>query len=478
VPIPKITAAQFESLIRSGIEGRTTQLDTGVGPIPATVIQPIAPVFESLNDSIRKVSLITTVANEVEFDGSYRTDLVSFVSNEGMLPILGTRATAVCVFSRATAPTTDVPVQRGYPIGTAPDESTGATVTFVTSESATLPAASSASFFNLTTQRYELSVPVICVVEGSVGRVGANRINRPLRPLAGFDSVTNPAAAVGGRDVETNGELIERYLLAVTGRQLSTPLGIERFIRDNFPDAEDVRIVYGTNALLTRAEDDAGAVDAYILGEQLTESTENVSFFAVGTLLQISSPPLVSVTAVRNVTTATNYTTADYEVVTDTSGVSGSTRAVEGIRFTGTGAIPTVGNVIGITYTTNQLIRSIQSEMETDDSEVLGRDLLIRRAAEVSIVHQARIRVLAGFSPTTVLAAARTAITDFIAALELGEDVELSDLQAEVRQVSGVDNYLIDQNYRSDEATQSHDVSIADNEYARIDSADLTLTSI
>jgi uncharacterized phage protein gp47/JayE len=477
VPIPKITATQFESNIRNGITSRTTTHDTAVGPIPEVVIKPAAQVFERQNDRIRTVSLIISLSDEVVFSDEFEADLDAYVFNEGLLRALGSRATAIAVFSRAAAPTADIVVQRGFPIGTEPDEATGRTITFITSESRTLSFATASGFFNIQSQRYELSVPVIAIVEGSVGRVGASRINRPLRPLVGFDSVTNPAAAVGGRDRESNADLIERYLLAIQGRQLGTPFGIERFARDEFPDVEDLLAVFGDNVLLTRDSEDAGAVDAYIVGDQALDITDNVEFFGIGVLLPLSTPPLISVSAVSS-GASTYIKDQDYEEVFDETGNAGSVRAVDGIQFLAGGptALPAAGDVVTSTYTQNQLIRNLQTRFEQDDAFVFGRDLLFKLGVLVNVVIDADLTVETGFNASGIQASVETVVQDFINALELGEDVERSDIQGVVRQISGVDNFVFTRITRSTVASGVADIPIGDNEYARIAVADLTIT--
>lgn len=478
MPIPKITATQFQTNLRDAIDDRTTSYDTALGPIPDVIINPAALVFESQNDRIRTVSLIISLANEIAFSGDFEADLDAYVFNEGVLRISGSRATATVVFSRGTAPSSDLVVQRGYPIGTSPDESTGQTITFITTQSATLPAASASSYFNIQTQRYELSVPVVAVVQGESGRVGQNRINRPLRPLVGFDSVTNPAEAEGGLGPETNSELIARYLLAILGRRLSTPTGVSKAALDNFPDVEDILTVYGTNPLLLRASDDQGAVDAYIVGAQALEVSENIEFFGVGQLLQVAEPPLIGVTSVSSGAN-TYIQDQDFEVVFDETNNAGSVRAIEGIQFLAGGptTLPAVSDVVTISYTKNQLIRNLQDESETDDFFTFGRDLLYKEGLEVGVAIEGTLRVETGFSFTTVLAAVQTTILSFVNALKLGEDVERSDIQGVVRLISGVDNLVFTRFTRLTVLSGVDDIPVGDNEYARMDSADLSIVS-
>lgn len=480
MPIAKITTSQFASLIQTGMLSRDSSFDVSVGEIPDLTIVPQARVFERQHDDVRKVSLMLTLSAASEFEGPFEVDLEGIVFNEGLTRNAGAQATAVAVFTRSNPPATDIKVQRGYPIGTLPDEGTGTTITFVTTEERTMFVAQAASYYNFATQRYELSVPLVAVVEGIEGRVGAGRITRPLRPLVNFDSVTNPNAASGGRGRETNQELIDRYLIAIVGRGLATSTGIEKVAVDDFPDITDLLVVSGTNALLTRAADTAGAVDAYLIGSSLIEVTETPVFVSAGQLIPISTPPLVEVLSVQNLATGTAYTeNTDYEVVYDETGLAKSPRAVEGIRFLATGSLPGAGVPIGLTYSYNNLVRRLQAAFDTDDKRVFGRDLLFKEAIEVPVTITARLLVLSGFDYTTVASAARTAILDLINNQRLlDDDIERFDVSGVVAQISGVDNLVYTRFSRSSVPSGVSDIIIDANEYASLATGDLFISPL
>lgn len=477
MPVEKITAAQFRDQLRAGITSRTESHDVGFGPIRDIVIDPVAAVLEQQNDRVRAVSLLISLQDPANLSD---VDVDGIVFNEGLRRSLGARAVTTLTFSTPTVDPTgpDLVVQRGFPVATTPDTNTGETVTFTTTEARTLSAAQRASFFNIVTQRYELQVPARATAQGAVGRVGRGRVRRPLRPLVGFDAVTNLAASEGGLDRETNAELVNRYLLAILGRDLTTPAGVEFFTRNNFPEVEDVLVVFGDDPLLTRAGDDAGAVDAYIVGDQLVARTENLEFLGLGQLLQVSFPPLAIVTQVSS--GATTYAEGvDYEVVRDTGGNRGSTRAVEGVRFLASSASPpALGDTVTVNYTQNNLIRTLQVTSTQRTNETLGRDLLYKEGVRVDIILEAQLRVAAGFSTVTVPNAVSTAIQSFINNLGLGADVENSDLQGEVRRISGVDNFIITRLSRNPAVIDTADIVIGGNEFARISTADLVLTLV
>lgn len=473
MPINRINAAQFADDITAGILTRDDNYDV-TEEVSDLAIVPQARVFERQHEDIRKLSAIITLQNTQEFTADFELDVLGIVSNEGLTLQLGSQSVGVAVFARTSPPSADLPVQRGYPIGTLPDESTGSTLVFVTSESRTMFASSASSYFNTTTRRYELSVPVIAVVVGADGRVAANRIRRALRPLVGFESVTNPSPTVGGRDQETVDEIVVRYFLAIIGRRLATTPGLEKYVRDEFAEVNDVLVVSGTNPLLTRAGDDAGAVDVYLIGDESIEVVESPNFYGAGQIIRVMLPPIESVLSVQDLSTGTTFVEGtDYDVVQDVTGVAASSRAVDGIRFRFTGALPSIGSPVSITYTYNNLVRRLQAAIASDDTLVHGRDALMKAATEVSIIHSANLRVKSGYNSTLVTNAVRAAVLALInTTLRLAGTVEGSDIQGVVRQISGVDNYIITRLTRSTIPSGVADVPIADNEYPSLAVAD------
>lgn len=480
MPIDRITSAQYVDKLRTALLSRTRKYDTGYGPILDVVINPVATVLEDQNNNrLRKVSLLLSLQNESEFS---EADLDATVFNEDLVRPNGSNATTILTFRRekAFSSVESGRIARGTPIGTASDEASGRAVTFVTSE--TLDKTSAVAVLDTDTNQtvYELQVPAVCLVKGSAGRVGADRVTRPLRPLVGWDSVTNKEPTQEGRDTYTNTELIELFLLAVSSRQLSVPTGAEFYVRDNFPSVEDVHEVYGTDPLLTRSASDAGAVDAFVIGESLLTRTDQLPFLGVGQLMLLSSPPVVRVDTVIRVSDAHVYEEGtDYVVALDSSGVSGSTRARDGIRFLPTvSPMPDGGAVISITYAYNQLVRDLQADAADPEVSVSGRDLLFRLGTRVDIYLTAQLKVLSGFKASDIQLAVSTAVKDFVNALKLGQDVEAFDVKTTVGRISGVDNFIITKLTRDAAAAGTEDVPIVGSEYARLDSINLIVTLI
>lgn len=467
--ISRKTYSDFIVDLEGSILSRNANYDVKIGPVPDLVINPLAGVLELQNERIRSVQQLLALIN----DGSFTdADLDDFVFNELLIRLSGSRATATLVFSRTTAPTSDITVRANFPVGTLPDEDTGAAVTFLTTVDATMVAAQAPAYFNSTTQRYELSVSAQAVAATSLSNVASNRINRPLRPLNGFDSVTNREAATSGKDTETKAELIERYYLSLIGSSPTVVNGIHKIVRDNFAQVIDANVVYGNNPLNIRSSADGGAVDVYIIGEAPASVTENIVFSGVEQTIILNAQPIISITSAGAFIQGT-----DFVLVKDTSGYKESVRASDGIKWLSTGTAPAVGDVVTITYVYDTLVQTLQDGFTTDDRAEPGRDILFKKADQIDITMSANIKIRPGFSVTTVIDNVTTVLLEFFNNVELGDDIELSDIQALVRSFSSVDNFIIT-NISKVGDTGTVDIPIGDNEYARMEEADLLLSVI
>jgi hypothetical protein len=116
VPIALISAQQFADQIKAGITSRDRSYEVSIGEVPDLAIFPQARVLERERIALRQVNLMLTLLDPTVFEGEFAADLNGIVFNEGITASPGGRATATAVFSRSAAPTTDIRVQRGFPI--------------------------------------------------------------------------------------------------------------------------------------------------------------------------------------------------------------------------------------------------------------------------------------------------------------------------------------------------------------------------
>lgn len=467
--IARKTSQDFSNDLEKAILSRNANYDTKIGPIPDLVIKPLAGVLELQNERIRAVQQLLSLKNDGSFADS---DLDTFVYNELLIRLGGAQSNVTLVFSRAAVPTTNLTIKANFPVATLPDEVTGQSITFLTLTDATLDSTNAGSYFNNTTQRYELLVAAQAIVSSSTSNVAANRIVRPLRPLVGFDTVFNRDPAVSGQDAETNASLIDRYFISLLGSSPSVVDGISKILRDQYPSVFDSNIVYGNNPLNVRAATDGGAVDVYVIGTSPTTFTENIVFPGANQVIPLSKQPIISVSAAGSFVQGT-----DFVLVPDTSGNAQSVRGTDGIKFLATGSFPAVGTVISVTYVYNGLIETLQNAFTTPDKVSPSRDLLFKAATQNNITVSAQIKISSGFGVNQVLTAVQNAILALINTSKLGVTVEGSNINAVARSFSSVSNFIIT-NLALVGQTGTSDISLSPNQYARMNAVDLIITPV
>jgi hypothetical protein len=473
--VPRITAAQFAQNLATDINQRDATVDTTLGPVVDIVIRPVSRVLEAQNERIRALFQLITLQNVNLLDPN---DLAAYVYTEEVIPSGGTASFVSLTFSRAALPTVDITVPANFPVATVVDPSTGVQTTFVTLQSATLVAANAPAYFNGSTSRYELNITASSINSGQATAVGQNQVTVPLRPLVGFDSVTNPAISSGGLPAETNQQIATRYSLRTKGTEIGTPQGLSRYIFQTFGNVEDVFVVYGNNPFLTRAATDAGAVDIWVQGSSPVQLTMTVNFPGQLVLIPFSIQPGISVQTVQSGPTFTQN--VDFVYVSDPGIYSGSTLGQDGIRFLGTGASPNVGDPLTITYTYDNLIVALQSFFQQPEYLETGSNRLFRRGIAVQVAITGILTVNAG-NPTLVLQQVITALLNYIngsttqAALGMGVAVEEFELDAVLSLIPGVGNFVY-QLLAPVGQLGVADIPIGPNQYASLSSANLAIT--
>ena len=474
MPIQRITANDFGDQIATGVNDRDRTLDTRIGPIRDVFIDPVAQVLENQNDRVVYLNKLLSLRNANQL---VPDDVDDIVFNENIVRWGGSRAITTLTFSRTRPPIVDLTIPINFPVSTRVDPVTGSSVIFRTIEAKTMYAASASAYYNADTGKYELEVASASVVKGTTAQVGAYTITQPRRPLDNFDEVFNVNSSSSGRSIETNAELASRYLLHVEGSQLSTPQGLKSFLLDNISSVEDAYVVYGNSEFLTREEDDAGAVDIWVLGSTPATRTYTTLYNGTYTTNVVDFQPLISVTTVSSLATGLTYTEgADYEVITGVGEYSYSNLGQDGIRWIPGGNHPDIGDDVIIQYQYNSLINILDAYFKQPQFFGMGSDKLYRWAQATQLEIDANLKVLSG-SPSDVLNSVRSAVFNYINNLKLGENVEEFDLDAIVGRIYGVDNWTYNQLSVLD-GSGVQDIEIDPNSYARIDAADFVISLV
>lgn len=473
--LEKVSASDFATMIAEGINERDTTLDTNIGEIRDLQIDPVAEVLENQNDRVVYLSYLNSLNYAETF---VPDDLDAIVYNEAMVRWQGSRSIGTVIFSRSQAPTADITVPVNFPVSTPVNATTGLTINFRTIETKTMYAASAGSYYNSDAERYELEVAVASITTGDEASVGANTIKVMRRALPEFDQVFNRNATSPSQSVETNIDLADRYLLHVEGSQLGNPAGLKRAVLDNFNSVEDVYVVYGNDAFLTREQTDAGAVDVWFKGTSSATRVYNTYYPGIETLIAVDQQPLVSIVSVY--TSAGGGTTfiegTDYEVVTGEGEYAYSSRGSDGIRFISGANHPDVGDDLRIEFRYNTLNNVLTSFFVQPEYYNMGTDRLYRWAQTYNIEIEANLEVVFG-NPATVLTLVKAAILNYINGLDLGDDVEEFDIDAVVSRINGVGNFTWVQLSESG-GTGVSDQSIDPMYYAQIEPADLVINLV
>jgi len=470
--LDRITASEYGDIIATGINDRDATLDTRIGTIRDIFIDPVAEVLEQQNNRIVYLSNLTSLKF---VDNVVADDLDNILYNEGLVRWQGSKAVTTVTFARKQAPTADIVIPSNLPLNTTVDPATGVSVIFRTIESRTMSAAAAASYYNADTEKYEIDVAVSSVVVGTQVSVGAYTISVMRRQVPGIDEIYNKQATTSGRSTETNQEAADRYLLHVEGSQLGTPAGIKRSILDTFSGVSDAYVVYGNDSFLTREQDDAGAVDIWVMGSTPATKTEITTYPGIETLMPVERNPLVEVLAVSS--GGVPYTEGtDYEVVTGEGFYSYSNRGADGIKFITGGTSPTVDAPVTVEYTYNSLIDLLVSYYTQPEYYSVGMDKMYRWAQEEPVTIEANLKVKSG-DPSSVSAAVRNAVTSYINSLLLGDNLERFDVDAEVAKVRGVDNWVYEI-FDVVGGSGVDDIEIDPKNYARIEDANLVINLV
>lgn len=470
--IERTTRSQWEAIFAEAAEEADADIITRVGPIYSFATRPTSTVAARLNERVRRVSRWLAVTDPTAFDG-FQEVLERIIANEEMEILRGEFSTTTLRFSRGSAPSSNLTIPRGAAVS---GRAGSNRVVYVTTQTATLLAASAPVDAQ---GRFYVDVPARAVSAGSDSVVEANILNTFVSAVNGFDRVTNPEGSSDAADGETNEEVVERFLLAVTGLPLASPDSIRRIVREEFPSVDAVRLAYGDDPALTRALSEPGAVDAYAFGGAASPVSSSITYLGPGQvhLLEagVTGSPLIEVTLVEDIDAGVTLVEGtDYVVEFDDSPVERSLFARDGIRFLASSTnLPPINSALLVQWTFDQTVRNLQARFDEDELFVVGRSLLWKRGTDVPIALEIDVTPLPGFATGTIQTQVGNALIDYVNGLEPGAPVERFDLSQVIGRVSGVDNVTYIRLTRTTEATGVSDLTFGAFERARLDAANL-----
>lgn len=175
-------------------------------------------------------------------------------------------------FFTPSAPQQDLTIEAGTTVST--DEGISFTVTSTT----TLPLDALSSYFNVQRQRYEITATIQADVAGSASNVATNQIKSVIGGVGNLQ-VVNLEATQFGTDEESNADLAERAILALSSVDAGTDTG---YLSTALKQIEVFRakVVSAGQEYMARDYDTlrqkhvGGKVDLWIQGENLVTVTD------------------------------------------------------------------------------------------------------------------------------------------------------------------------------------------------------------
>lgn len=468
--IVKTRAEIIQDLV-DAIKSRDAAIETGFGPVKDIVIDPVSLVARELYTQVGRVFDLLFLSNASIMT---QEELDLWGESFGISRKMGTHATGSVFFTTSSKPTADITIPAGTPVSTTQIAGSVTFQTFVTTRTLTILASSADTFFNPTSGFFEFEVPIRALLPGVEGNVAPGTIRTLQRQIPGVAGVINKSATVGGRNIETNEEFARRIRLLLLGMDRGTAGGVRRFALDD-ARVVDAAVVQAGEPLLKRTEFVAGAVDVYILGQELKIDQQPSTY--TGLDIYFRKEPIVFPNPVIRVFDSfVTYTEGIHFFIDRDVILEGSTKARNAIRWNrGATGLPTPGTSLIIEYTYDNLILELQSVLEKPESNILT-DVLFRRSSPVDVVLDCTVTVFADVDVAQVLANIRTAVRDFVNNRGLGEDIVPSDIDVVIRSVSGVDFVHLPFNRLSRTTEQGNSgISIEKNEYAQITDGNITI---
>jgi hypothetical protein len=144
--------------------------------------------------------------------------------------------------------------------------------------------------YNPSKTTYDVQIQVTAIETGVAYNVSENQINTAITNISNsLASVSNKSAVTSGIDKETNVDYAARIKNYYVSRYLGTKPGYDQFIRENFPEVEDIYIAgFGDDEmqrdLMTVIKDlvpetmhMGGKVDIYIKGSTYSNNTTSLT---------------------------------------------------------------------------------------------------------------------------------------------------------------------------------------------------------
>jgi len=361
---------QIEDSLRSSFEEINPSLDLKVGPTYDYTLRPIPRELAFVESEVERLLRFYSSDFPNVATPSEARDLAT---NFGISISAGERARGTVVFFRNSPP----------PSGTTAVVTVGSLVStvdgqflFRTSETKVMQGDYADTYFNPTTNKYEIEVLVQAIAPGSVYNLPAQRIRKVVAGQGvNFDGVVQNNPMAGGTEPENSVDLSRRVIQQFKGINLNSIAGVAALARRFVPTGIiDTRVIRPTDRLEFRRPTSRPSLDLCIKGAEFAVFEEE--YFAIGgeTQIKITNATVNSVSQVRLNDVVLDVSQWTY--LPDTSPeYRGSTRARNYVQF----LLPlTANDVVDIVGTRNSLLDRVQAVVQSTDDAIFKTDIMVR----------------------------------------------------------------------------------------------------
>lgn len=382
----------------------------------------------------------------VYYDDLDEDDIDNYCATFNVLQTPATYSTGEITFYTTSEPSNDINISDGTIVSTV----STTPIEFEVIGNYTIYEANKDAYYNATTGRWEITCSVQAVNPGTQYRAASGAVTKLVSNVNDIEGVINTSAISGGEEAESIINRLQRVSDKFQGRDLGPTAGIRSFISVY---TRDINIVGANNPLMERDEALGGAVDIYVIGEELTTGTDEVTISQAGLDLGVNVDYTSSSITLTNqpVNSITNFlkngSVIDptyYTLEKDTGVLKKSTRSLDKLTLTSTGLVNigyfAANDTLRITYLYNNFLTTIENDLNSTTNHFQDRDYLLREMNGVTVDVSLRFKEVDGQDFDTVSAGAQDAAVAFIDGIKTAGSVELADVVGVVKNYTGVDN--------------------------------------
>jgi len=359
--------------------------------------------------------------------------LNKIASNYKLVRIAAVNTTGLVYFCTASIPSVDIIIPTNSRISTVLGKD------YVTTETKTIVITNINDYYDPDLNAYVIAVLIQAVTAGSIGNTGIETITVMDDVVANVEFIINKSSLVNGDDEETDEEFVARIKTKLAGNNLGTPSGYQSTALNE--DYVQDCIVVKPNDPEMKRNSYGGSIDIMIVGEHYDTQTDVLIYQAAlhSVKITLANRPAEDIDSVVSNAPHTFIKGTDYNFTKDTNLLAGSIQSSDCLTWLGA-TMPAEGETLTIIYQRNKLVQDLQDIINLDENKIIAADILVREATKVLIDIIFDLHIYSGYDFTTISATITTNLTTYINAFKLDEDVQISDLIAEIYKVAGVDN--------------------------------------